>query len=92
MFKVHLRNPGEAAQSWTLAFSFAGPDAKEARSSEFTRSEVDEDLTFVMTNRISELIFSGRQRIPTTGFLELSIFRAMMLHGIKLEPVLNSIG
>jgi uncharacterized protein (DUF608 family) len=44
LFEVTVRNPSEQHQTGTLALSFAGPDANEARSTEFTRREVCEDF------------------------------------------------
>ena len=44
VFEVHLRNAEAVSQKATLAFSFPGPDAQEARATEFIRREVTEDL------------------------------------------------
>jgi uncharacterized protein (DUF608 family) len=44
VFEVHLRNSTESIQAGTLAFSFAGPSIQEARSTEFTRTLIQEDF------------------------------------------------
>jgi uncharacterized protein (DUF608 family) len=44
VFEVHLRNPSKEEVECTLAFSFAGPDPVEARSSLFSHEEVNEDV------------------------------------------------
>ena len=41
VFEVHLRNPGGAAQTGTIAFSFPGPDPKEAGTEQFVREELE---------------------------------------------------
>jgi uncharacterized protein (DUF608 family) len=55
VFEVHLRNPGGKSQTGTLAFSFLGPDAQEARSTEFTRQEVHEDFRSVLVSSPGEV-------------------------------------
>ena len=50
VFEVHLRNPGTQSQQGTLAFSFLGPDTLEARSTDFTRSPVNEDVRGVLVS------------------------------------------
>ncbi len=49
-FEVRLRNPGQQAQTGTLAFSFQGPDAQEARSTEFSRRTVREAFNGVLVS------------------------------------------
>ena len=39
VFEVHLRNPGNKRQTGTIAFSFPGPDPKEAGTEEFSRED-----------------------------------------------------
>ncbi len=40
IFEVHLRNTSGAAQKGTVAFSFPGPDPKEAGTEQFVRKEL----------------------------------------------------
>lgn len=55
IFEMHLRNPGGQSQSGTLAFSFAGPDAQEARSREFTRRAIHEDFNGIMVSSTGDV-------------------------------------
>jgi len=45
VFEVHLRNGSSAAQNGTIAFSFPGPDPKEAGSGVFRRDRIEDGLT-----------------------------------------------
>jgi len=45
VFEVHLRNPSEAKQEGTIAFSFPGPLEKEAGTTEFERKRVEGAVT-----------------------------------------------
>lgn len=47
VFEVHLRNATAAAQKGTIAFSFPGPDPKEAGASTFRRSPFSGDSSGV---------------------------------------------
>lgn len=49
-FEVRLRNPSQQTQAGTLAFSFQGPDAQEARSTEFSRREIREEFHGVLVS------------------------------------------
>jgi uncharacterized protein (DUF608 family) len=53
IFEVLLHNPGKEQQSGRLAFSFAGPNAQEARSLEFTRREIHEDFQGMLVSSTS---------------------------------------
>ena len=55
VFEVHLRNPGEQNQTGTLAFSFLGPDAQEARSTEFSRQTIHENFNGVLISAEGEV-------------------------------------
>jgi len=44
VFTAYLRNTTSTSQKGTLAFSFSGPDAEEARSFEFIRENISEDI------------------------------------------------
>ncbi|MBI4551146.1 MAG: hypothetical protein HY710_02675 [Candidatus Latescibacteria bacterium] len=44
VFEVHLRNATDQPQHGTIAFDFPGPDAQDARATEFIRQPVDEDV------------------------------------------------
>ena len=47
VFEVHLRNPGNTPQTGTIAFSFPGPDPKEAGTKQlFSRRYAGIDLDF----------------------------------------------
>lgn len=50
VFEVHLRNGSAAAQEGAIAFNFAGPDAQEARGTEFTRQRIEEDFAGVQVS------------------------------------------
>jgi uncharacterized protein (DUF608 family) len=55
VFEARLHNPGEQPQTGTLAFSFLGPDAQEARSTEFTRREIHEAFHGVLISSRGEV-------------------------------------
>ena len=55
VFEVHLRNPGPQAQAGRLAFSFPGPDAQEARSTEFTRRLIREDFSGMLVSSTGQV-------------------------------------
>ena len=44
LFEVHLRNVSDQRHEGTIAFDFPGPDAQEARSTQFSREPVAEDF------------------------------------------------
>jgi len=50
VFEVHVRNTSEEPQRITSAFDFPGPAAPEARSTEFTRTPIDEDFEGVLVD------------------------------------------
>jgi len=52
VFEVHLRNASSEPVEGSLALNFPGPSAGEARSSEFVREQVDEDVTGVLVTSL----------------------------------------
>ena len=53
VFEVRLRNVSDQLQEGTIAFSFPGPDAQEARAGEFTRYPLEEDFRGVLVSSSS---------------------------------------
>lgn len=50
VFEVHLRNSSSERQRGTLAFNFPGPDAQEARATDFRRRKIREDFRGAMVS------------------------------------------
>lgn len=72
VFEVHVRNPGPAKQSGTLAFSFPGPSEEEAGGSHLERRQVDGWFAGVVVESAMAsyaLGVAGRERARTGGEL-----------------------
>jgi uncharacterized protein (DUF608 family) len=57
VFELHLRNTSAEAQRGTIVFNCMGPDADEARATEFTRTPIDEDIKGVLVGSAAGITY-----------------------------------
>jgi uncharacterized protein (DUF608 family) len=52
VFEVHLRNGGDKVRAGSIVLNFAGPSAAEARSSQFLRTPVNEEVQGLLVSAL----------------------------------------
>lgn len=58
VFEVHLRNKSAGVQKGTIALNFPGPDPDEAKSTEFSRRQVEDDFRGIVVSSHADVSYA----------------------------------